>query len=536
VPRPRLGLFLVAALLLTMNGTAAADPNPPTDDWVKSPNMEPLGWAPRPAVYDDGSANSDLAFWGDIAYQGTYFGFHIVDISNPEDPVTINNYEDCKGNQGDVIIWENILVRSWNSPAPANSTCDGDPVPQNWEGIHIFDVSNPADPDLVQSIETTGGSHTATGVPDPGNDRLIVYSNPGFDIIEIPLANPAGATIVGVGDTGGRSCHDVAVILGDLLRAACAGGNGFSMLSLGGARGGTLTQPVLLYTHPMPATAQVTVGHAATFSWDGEIMVFGHEPGGGAQAQCEELDKLLKRQTIYLFYTETGTQIGEFTLPRGQSDTENCTVHNYNVVPSATRNILVSGSYQMGISVIDFTNPGAPEQIAFADPPPLTPQQLGGDWSTYWYDGYLYETDITRGLITWRLNDPRVADARTLGHLNPQTQEEIFAFTGKIGGGVEFECRDRQTTIFGTAKKDVLKGTPKRDVFSLGNGKDRVRGAGGNDTICGGRGKDRLLGGGDKDFLIGGPGVDDLIGGSGDQDACRSGKRSDNLRGCERGR
>jgi hypothetical protein len=51
------------------------------------------------------------------------------------------------------------------------------------------------------------------------------------------------------------------------------------------------------------------------------------------------------------------------------------------------------------------------------------PTQLGGDWSTYWYDGRIYESDITRGLLVWKLNDRAVAGARRLGHLNPQTQE-----------------------------------------------------------------------------------------------------------------
>ena len=524
---------LAAVMLLSLPvASDAAAPPPEASTHVYTPNLEPLGAAPRPATT---AFNSDLAFWGNTVYNGSYWGFHIIDISNPASPQTIINYEDCRGSQGDVIIWEEILVRSWNGPAPANTTCDGDPVPEGFEGIHIFDVSNPLDPDLIQSIETVDGSHTATGVPDPQNGRLLIYSNPGFDIIEIPLANPAGATIVGKFDPG-RSCHDVAVFLAEPdPRVACAGGNGFSMGSLGGRKGGSLTEPVLMYQHPIQP--YVTIGHAATFSNDGEVMVFGHEPGGGSAGFCKASDDALKAKTYFFFYVETGTQIGEYAMPRSQQPNENCTIHNFNVVPTSQKNILVAGNYQSGISVVDFTNPGAPKEIAYADPAPLSgAAPLGGDWSTHWYNGYIYESDITRGLIVWKLNDPAVSGARTLGHLNPQTQEEATPFTGTIGGGIEFTCRDRQTTIFGTAKRDVLKGTAKRDVFSLGNGKDTVRGAGGNDTICGGRGKDKLLGEGGKDFLIGGPGVDDLLGGSGDKDTCRSGKRSDSLRGCERGR
>ena len=88
--------------------------------------------------------------------------------------------------------------------------------------------------------------------------------------------------------------------------------------------------------------------------------------------------------------------------------------------------MLVSGNYQSGISVVDFTNPAAATEIAYADPVPLVPTQLGGDWSTYWYNGRIYESDITRGLLVWNLSDRAVAGARKLDHLNPQTQEFVI--------------------------------------------------------------------------------------------------------------
>jgi hypothetical protein len=85
--------------------------------------------------------------------------------------------------------------------------------------------------------------------------------------------------------------------------------------------------------------------------------------------------------------------------------------------------VLVSGNYQSGVSVLDFSDPANATEIAFADPAPVVPTQLGGDWSTYWYNGRIYESDITRGLLVWTLHDRAVAGARRLGHLNPQTQE-----------------------------------------------------------------------------------------------------------------
>jgi hypothetical protein len=94
-------------------------------------------------------------------------------------------------------------------------------------------------------------------------------------------------------------------------------------------------------------------------------------------------------------------------------------------VPTDKRRVLVHGSYQSGIGVVDFTDPTNAVEIGYADPAPLSQTQLvlGGDWSSYWYDGRIYESDITRGLLIWNLSDPAVAGALKLGHLNPQTQE-----------------------------------------------------------------------------------------------------------------
>ena len=431
------GAVATAALVLPL--TAAARPIPSAATHVTTQNMHALGESPRENTNSPFTANSDLAFWGDLAYHGNYDGFRIVDVSAPANPKLVNDYRDCAGNQGDVIIWESILIRSWNSPAPAGATCDGEPVPLGWEGVHVFNVSNAADPDLVASVQTPCGSHTETAVPDLANARLLIYNNsssgtcPGIDILEIPLANPAASSYLRF-EPAGRSCHDSGVILGDAMLAGCAGSTGglpgFTVWSLGGPRGGSLTDPLQLYSVNVAGT---TTGHSASFSWDGEVLLFGTEPGGGSQARCQPTGTQLsptlvqndEMKSMYFFDTDDGSFLGKWTLPRPQTATENCTIHNYNVVPLRGRNVVVSGNYQSGVSVVDFTDPAAAFEVAYADPAPLSATQLilGGDWSSYWYDGLIYESDITRGLIVWNLSDNATAGARKLGHLNPQTQE-----------------------------------------------------------------------------------------------------------------
>jgi hypothetical protein len=567
------GVVVGAVLALMLPGTAQAQPPEAVSTYEYTKNMHPMGHSSRIPV--GGRFNSDLAFWGKTAYQGTYEGFRIIDVTERDNPVEINNYAECSpgstaGNQGDVIVWENLLVRSWNSPASATASCDGELVGQGFEGLHIFDISDPLDPDLVGSVELAGlpnlvtvdppstaaggyqasgaafgpaptagglsgaielvnagpspdfpaaqpsegcgsfvgfpagaialvdrgtcpfvvktanaqaagaaavivannapgtpitmggtdpsitipsvmvsqadgstikaglpatgsvsrnpefgcGSHTATGVPDLANGRLLVYNSSSagnvcdfFEVVEVPLDDPGSAGVINVVDSM-HTCHDIGVILGDAMRLACAGGGGARIFSLDPADGGSLEDPMLMHHFEVPG---VTVGHSAAWTWDGEVLVFGHEPGGGGQPRCQatsaEVDKTL------FFYDHEGNQLGSLVLPRPQANTENCTWHNYNVVPTGKRYILVSGNYQSGISVVDFSDPANAKEIAYADPAPLVPTTTGGDWSTYWYDGTIYESDITRGLTTWRLSDSAVAGARKLGHLNPQTQE-----------------------------------------------------------------------------------------------------------------
>jgi hypothetical protein len=423
-----------AGILVVANPASAE----PIDDAVAtfdySQNMHPLGFSARENTASPFTANSDIAFWGKLAVHGNYDGFRLIDVTEPDNPGELLDYRDCAGNQGDVLVWDTILIRSWNSPAPAGATCDGQPVPLGFEGLHIFDISDRANPELVGSVSLTAatlpvrgcGSHTASLVPDVANGNLYVYNSassglcPGIDIVKVPIDNPGSATFLHRAASG-RSCHDTGVILGDAMLAACAGGNGFTVFSLGGASGGTIENPVMLYSMTIPG---VGVGHSAGFTWDGQVLVFGHEPGGGGQARCQATSSVVDR-TLFFFDADTGAPLGTFLHPRPQKATENCTWHNYNMVPLRDRYVLVSGNYQSGISVVDLTDPANAHEIAFADPAPLDPNVLvlGGDWSTYWYNGRIYESDITRGLIIWRLSDSAAAGARMLDHLNPQTQE-----------------------------------------------------------------------------------------------------------------
>jgi LVIVD repeat len=481
-----------AALSQNVATTAAADPIDPLLPVFanKSANLTLQGYSARnlPLTGALAGINSDLAFRGNLAFQGHWNGFRVIDVSDPANPVQISNYEQCvhPSGQGDIVVWGNILVRTWDSRNNTGSlTCGGQSVGTSFEGIHIFNIADPANPVFVKQLRmsnsgndpgapTVGcGAHTATAVPDPARDNLYLYVGgssgdcPGIDIVRIKVSDPSNAVYVRRAEAG-RQCHDNNVIMGNVNLAMCAGGNGVAVFkfdpSLDPAAAGGIENPTLLFTRQVSTVT--TLGHSGAFSYDGKVLVFGWEPGGGTGAACEAGDPTLNK-TLFFLNSQTGDVLGTMLTQRPQGNNENCTWHNFNVVPTYKRNILVTGNYQMGISVIDFTDPTAPQEIGYADPTPLAPNLVtGGDWSTYWHNGKLYEADIRRGLLIWDTNDERIDRAKTLaGDHNPQTQmtsyEQDFGkptidIASPVAGSVytknstvlaDFSCADAETAV-----------------------------------------------------------------------------------------
>ena len=137
-------------------------------------------------------------------------------------------------------------------------------------------------------------------------------------------------------------------------------------------------------------------------------------------------------------------------------------------MPTKGGNFLVSGNYQSGILVVDYTDPAAPQAIAFADPAPLpkTPtggDPDGGDWSTYWYNGKIYESDIYRGMMVWDLDNTFTDRANTVTMSNPQTQiglinqdnaKPTISIAAPLAGG-QFRQNSQQIADFSCADEGL---------------------------------------------------------------------------------
>ena len=109
--------------------------------------------------------------------------------------------------------------------------------------------------------------------------------------------------------------------------------------------------------------------------------------------------------------------------------------HNGSLIPIPGRDILVQAWYQGGVSVMDFTDASHPIEIAYFDRGPLDAKKrgLGGYWSAYWYNGYIYGSEIARGVDVFKLvpskfltqNEIDAANQVHFDELNVQNQPKI---------------------------------------------------------------------------------------------------------------
>ena len=342
-----------------------------------------------------------------------------------------------------------------------------------FEGIHVFDISNPAQPLLIKQFRFAAdnpglagcGSHTATAVPDPARDALYIYNGGssnacnGIDIFKIKLSDPAQISVIGrasnrgidaktgVERVGNNSCHDNNVLLNvggtSTSYAMCAGGNGLAMfkfdLTKPVGEEGSVEKPTQLWTQQMTG---VGTGHSGSFTYDGKYLIFGHEPGGGSAARCQATSTIVER-TLYLLDPVTGETKGEMLHPRPQGWRENCTWHDFNVVPTKAGYYATSGSYQSGISIIDFSTPAAPKEIAYADPAVLEAHAAQLHHRPRWRlvhvlaQRHHLPVRHQAGVLSWQLNlggDASAAQANahlgkinTFAQSNPQTQLASYA-------------------------------------------------------------------------------------------------------------
>jgi hypothetical protein len=444
-------------------------------------------------------ANSDFAFQGNHLFQGNFYGVNIYDISDPAKTALLTSLVCPGGQGDVSVyrnlLFMSVEMPNGRLDCGSQGFAPDPPPPAGHEkehhtpsaqkdrfrGVRIFDISDIRNPRQVAAVQTCRGSHTHTLVVDPNDkDNVYIYvSGTSFvrqpeelagcsgetpdkdpntalfriEVIKVPVAAPQEAKIVssprvfidartgalnGLNNGGSHDkgqekaadtnqCHDITVYSALGLAAGACSGNGILL---------NIKDPV----HPERVDAvndpNYAYWHSATFSNDGSKVVFTDEWGGGLGARCRPTDpNKWGADAIFNLKDDKLSLAAYYKLPAAQGDTENCVAHNGSLIPVPGRDIEVQAWYQGGISVMDFTDPAHPFEIAYFDRGPIDPKTLvlGGDWSAYWYNGSIYASEIARGLDVFQLtptkfltqNEIDAAKAVQVAELNVQNQQKV---------------------------------------------------------------------------------------------------------------
>ncbi len=486
-----LSVFVVAARAFAQ-GASTTDPRATLkagwkDAGEASWNLQVVSstWKPE-AMYDAKNLgnfsfmNSDLAFAGKHVFQGNFNGFQIWDASDLKH-LKLTTLYPCPGGQGDLSVWGNLLFMSVEETRGRVDCASGgvkDTVSaERFRGIRIFDITDIEHPKVITQVQTCRGSHTHTLVEDP-KDKGVVYiyvqgtsvvrspsemagcsgampdKDPNtslfrIEIIRVPLAHPAEAKIVNAprifADSAGAiaglwkggehgagtqatartdQCHDITVYPAIGLAAGACSGNGIIL---------DIKDPANPQRIAEVMDPNFAYWHSANFSNDGSKVLFTDEWGGGVAPRCRASDKLTwGADAIFTLQDRALALSGYYKLPVAQTNTENCVAHNGAIIPVPGRDIMVQGWYQGGVSVFDFTDPAHVQEIAYFDRGPLNADTLhiGGSWSAYWHNGYIWSSEIARGLDILELTPSalltanEIAAAQLVQHdvNNPQNQ------------------------------------------------------------------------------------------------------------------
>jgi uncharacterized protein (DUF305 family) len=425
--------------------------------------------------------NTDMAFSSNILVAGNYHGFNIYKLNDNGEPSLASSIV-CPGGQGDVSIVGDLLIMSVEQTR-GRIDCglqgiSDDVSGERFRGLRIFDISDISMPRQVGLVQTCRGSHTHS-IVSSDEDTIVVYNSGTagvrdedelegcigdiagdnrtalfrIDVIEIPVKNPGKARITSspavFADDEGRlsglwrggdhgegtqrtsmtdQCHDITVFPALKLAAGACSGNGILL---------DITDPLQPKRIDAVSDPGFAYWHSATFNNDGTKVLFTDEWGGGTKPRCRASDpKSWGANAFYDVKEGKLTFQSYYKIGAPQSEQENCVAHNGSVVPVPGRDIFVQAWYQGGLSVIDFSDTANPVEIAYFDRGPIHDERMviGGYWSTYWYNGKIYGTEILRGLDVMELqvseflteNELAAAKLSNMGNtFNPQQQFQV---------------------------------------------------------------------------------------------------------------
>lgn len=177
------GALLLGASLMTATAATAAD-DPRVDlpaGLDQTPVESGVEFLDNVALPTGFAINSDLAFTGDKAIVGGFSGFQVFDISDPAAPELETAFV-CPGGQGDVSVYGDLLfmsVEAANGRVDCGTAPITDPATERFRGVRIFDISDLSNPVQLEGVQTCRGSHTHTVVTDPDDTENVYIYNSG---------------------------------------------------------------------------------------------------------------------------------------------------------------------------------------------------------------------------------------------------------------------------------------------------------------------------------------------------------------------
>jgi len=496
------------------------------DEESDEQSIEDTEWGERSPLLS--FSNTDMAFSGDVMVAGSYHGFNVYKLQDDGIPKLFSSVV-CPGGQGDVSIVGDLLIMSVEQTrGRVDCGLQGvseDVSPVRFRGIRIFDISDLARPRQVGQVQTCRGSHTHSVVSGPGDDgKIIVYNSgtssvrdgeelegcvgeiPGddrtalfrIDVIEIPVDDPSKARIVDSpavfadpetgrlaglwqgGDHGDDTqttsetdqCHDITVFPSKGIAGGACSGNGIIF---------DISDPLNPQRIDVVSDEGFAYWHSATFNNDGTKVLFTDEWGGGSRPRCRTFDPLTwGADAIYDIVDGKLEFRSHYKMPAPQVEQENCVAHNGSIIPVPGRDIFAQAWYQGGMSIMDFTDSANPVEIAYFDRGPIHEEHLilGGYWSTYWYDGRIYGTEIARGLDIFALvpseylteNEIAAAELADQGELfNPQQQFPVTWPAVPVVARAYIDQLERSSAISDASMADLTAALDSADT-ALGDG------------------------------------------------------------------